>query len=187
MTGKTRYGKMIARTAMVGGAVLTAFAGVLYADPNHKGAEAGKKGGAHEDAGVRLEVPKMDSERGMRLFASKGCVACHNVNGVGGHDATPLDAHTMKKVMNPFDFTAKMWRMAPAMIAAQEEAMEGQILFTGDEIADIVAFVHDDKQQHKFNETMIPPGIVKLMDHGHGGKPAHQKSIGHGMKGMKPK
>ena len=138
-------------------------------------------------ANVRLVMPKMDSEKGMRLFASKGCVACHSVNGVGGHDAKALDAHTMDMVMNPFEFAAKMWRMAPAMIAAQEDAMEGQIFFTGKELADIVAFVHDDAQQNKFTEAMIPPTIRKLMNHTHGPKPGHQKSIGHDAKRDKRK
>ena len=134
---------------------------------------------AHEPANVRLAMPMMNAERGMYLFASKGCVACHAVNGIGGHDAKNLDAHTMEKVMNPFDFVAKMWRVAPAMIYAQQEVYGDQILFTGEEIADIIAFVHDDEQQHKFNATMIPSKIMKLMGHVHDPKPAHQKELGH--------
>ena len=131
----------------------------------------------------RLMMPQMDPARGRKLFASKGCVACHAVNGVGGHDATPLDAHTMDRVMNPFDFAAKMWRMAPAMIYAQEEALGEQILFTGDEIADIIAFVHHGGEQHKFSEADIPPRIRKMMHHTHGepggGPEAHGEELGH--------
>jgi len=134
---------------------------------------------AHEPANVRLAMPMMNAERGMYLFASKGCVACHAVNGIGGHDAKNLDAHTMEQVMNPFDFVAKMWRMAPAMIYAQQEVYGDQILFTGEEIADIIAFVHDDGQQHKFNATMIPKEIMKSMRHVHAPKPGHQKELGH--------
>jgi cytochrome c len=130
-----------------------------------------------------LMMPQMDPARGRKLFASKGCVACHAINGVGGHDATPLDAHTMDRVMSPFDFAAKMWRMAPAMIYAQEEALGEQILFTGDEIADIIAFVHHDEEQHKFSEADIPPKIRKWMGHAHGetggGGEMHQEELGH--------
>ncbi len=131
-----------------------------------------------------LMMPQMDPVRGRKLFASKGCVACHAINGVGGHDATPLDAHTMDRVMSPFDFTAKMWAMAPAMIYAQEEALGEQILFTGDEIADIIAFVHHDGEQHKFSEADIPPRIQKWMGHAHGepggGAELHREELGHG-------
>lgn len=138
----------------------------------------------HKPVDIRLYFPRMDSAKGMRLFAAKGCVTCHAVNGVGGHDATSLDAHKMDLMVNPFELMAKMWRMAPAMIAAQEEAMGGQILFTGDEIAHIIGFIHDDSQQHKFTASMIPPKIQKLMGHKHGAKPAHAKEIGHGKKMM---
>ncbi len=141
---------------------------------------AGK--GEHKAVNVRLYFPRMDPAKGMRLFASKGCVTCHAVNGVGGHDATSMDAHTMDTMMNPFELIAKMWRMAPSMIAAQEEAMGGQILFTGDEIAHIIAFIHDDSQQHEFKASMIPPEIQKLMNHKHRAKPAHAKEIGHDKK-----
>jgi putative membrane protein len=54
------------------------------------------------------------------------------------------------------------------MIYAQEEALGGQILFTGDEIADIIAFVHHDEEQHKFSEAGIPPRIREWMHHRHG-------------------
>ena len=153
--------------------------GSNHAKPTASKQSTEKKGKAHKPANVRLAMPMMNAERGMYLFASKGCVACHAVNGIGGHDAKNLDAHSMEQLMNPFDFVAKMWRMAPAMIYAQQEVYGDQILFTGEEIADIIAFVHDDEQQHKFNATMIPKKIVKSMRHVHGPRPAHQKELGH--------
>ena len=169
--------------AVLSGAALTLTAladeGPDHAKPPAAKQSAAKKDKTHKPANVRLAMPMMNAERGMSLFASKGCVACHAVNGVGGHDATNLDAHSMDDVMNPFDFVAKMWRMAPAMIYAQQEVYGDQILFTGEEIADIIAFVHDDEQQHKFNATMIPPKILKSMGHVNAPKPAHQKELGH--------
>lgn len=134
-------------------------------------------------SGMRLMMPAMDPVRGRKLFASKGCVACHAVNGIGGHDATPLDSHEMDRVMNPFDFAAKMWRMAPAMIYAQEEALGEQITFTGDELASIIAFVHSDEEQHHFSEADITPEVRKMMNHSHGapggGAKEHAPEIGH--------
>jgi cytochrome c len=112
-----------------------------------------------------LRMPQMDPARGRKLFASKGCVVCHAVNGVGGTDAAPLDASTMPGMMNPFEFAAKMWRGAEAMIYLQREELGEQIEFNGDELADIVAFVHHPEEQKKFSESDIPPEIEGLMHH----------------------
>jgi len=165
-----------------GGAIPAALAhgDEVHARPEAKKKPAPAKSRSHKGVKIYLAFPMMSAERGMRLFAEKGCVACHAINGVGGHDATPLDAHNMDPVTHPFEFMAKMWRMAPYMIKAQEEALGEQIMFTGEEIADIIAFVHDDDQQHGFTEALITPRIRKMMNHSHGGGIDHQKEIGHG-------
>ncbi len=56
-----------------------------------------------------IVLPRMDAASGRQLFAAKGCVVCHAVNGTGGKDAPPLDAANMQPMMNPFDFAAGMW------------------------------------------------------------------------------
>ncbi|MFC2968095.1 c-type cytochrome [Acidimangrovimonas pyrenivorans] len=111
-----------------------------------------------------LVMPRMDPVAGRHLFASKGCVVCHSINGVGGTDAPNLDASTMKMPMDPFDFAAKMWHGAPAMIAMQNNELGAQIQFTGQELADIIAFVHDPMEQKKFSEADIPESIKKHME-----------------------
>ena len=136
----------------------------------------------HVGTEIRLIMPNMDSEFGRELFASKGCVACHSVNGVGGEDATTLDAHDMEPFMNPFDLAARMWRMAPFMIAAQEEAFGEQIQFTVDELSAIIAFLHDDAEQHKFTSDSLSAETMEMMEHGHGDEPgeeAHAEELGH--------
>jgi len=110
-------------------------------------------------------LPFMSPAKGRKLFASKGCVLCHSINGVGGKDASALDASTMGTVMNPFEFAAKMWRGAATMIAVQEEELGEQIEFSGEELANIIAFVHSAEEQKKFSEADIPPRIIKLMEH----------------------
>lgn len=112
-----------------------------------------------------MMMPSMDAANGRKLFAAKGCVVCHAVNGIGGEDAAALDASTMLGMTNPFDFVANMWRGAPAMIDMQREELGEQIEFTGQELADIIAFLHHEEEQRKFSDTDIPPKIKALMTH----------------------
>ena len=114
-----------------------------------------------------LTMPSMNAANGRKLFASKGCVVCHAINGVGGEDASTLDFSTMSApMMNPFHFAARMWLGAEAMIVLQREELGGQIDLTGDELSDIIAFVHDQEEQKKFSENDIPPEIRELIAHG---------------------
>src|SRR5262249_38271756 len=108
-------------------------------------AQQSTKGGQEMSPG--LIMPSMDPVNGRKLFASKGCVMCHSVNGIGGNDGAQLDASTMAGMTNPFDFIANMWRGSEAMIQAQKEELGTQVQFTGQELADIVAFLHDEAEQ----------------------------------------
>lgn len=135
-----------------------------------------------EGHGTHLVIPLMSPERGKNLFVEKGCVACHAINGVGGHDAPPMDAHRAMGLVNPFDFAAKMWNHAPGMIAAQEDAFGEQIYFTGEELADMIAFLHNDEAQHEFSEADLTDKAKKMMHHEHGGASApdaHAEETGH--------
>ncbi|OYW60568.1 MAG: hypothetical protein B7Z10_07765 [Rhodobacterales bacterium 32-66-7] len=110
-----------------------------------------------------IVLPRMDAAAGRQLFAAKGCVLCHSVNGVGGQDAPPMDAEYMDAMMNPFDFAAGMWRGSEAMVALQRDELGDQIELTGQELADITAFVHDAEEQKRFTEADIPAPIAALM------------------------
>lgn len=169
--------EMTRNAIIVGAATVVSVPALALADVGHD-----DKPGEHSPVEITLEVPDMNAENGRALFVEKGCFACHAVNGVGGEDASPLDAHQMDPVMNPFDFSAKMWQMAPYMIEAQEEAFGEQILFTGTELADIIAFLHNDAEQHLFTEASLSDEARKMLDHGHEGVPgeeAHEEELGH--------
>ena len=122
-----------------------------------------------------LMIPSMDPARGRRLFASKGCVVRHAVNGVGGTDAPALDATTITGMTNPFDFVANMWRGAEPMIQLQQQELGGQIEFTGQELADIIAFLHHEEEQKKFSEADIPPNVKAAMEKMDAGEPGTDK------------
>ncbi|HQU69902.1 MAG TPA: cytochrome c [Albidovulum sp.] len=110
-----------------------------------------------------IVLPRMDAAAGRQLFAAKGCVVCHSVNGTGGKDAPPLDAANMQPMMNPFDFAAGMWRGSEAMVALQRDELGAPIGLTGQELADITAFVHDAGEQARFSPADIPAEVKALM------------------------
>ena len=123
---------------------------------------------ANKDAttmGAGLTMPEMNAEEGRRLYAEKGCVVCHAVNDVGGVDGPMLDAEFMDTPMNPFDFAARMWRGAEAMVELQRDELGEVIDLNGEELAAIIAFVHDADEQKKFSEADIPEEIVAMMGH----------------------
>ncbi len=125
-----------------------------------------------------LMMPIMNPARGRILYASKGCVACHAINGIGGQDAPPLDAATMPRIMNPFSFAANMWRGAETMIILQQEIFGEQIQLSGQELFDIIGFVHNAEEQKKFSQSDIPHNVLELLDHTHEGHEPHEHPPG---------
>jgi cytochrome c551/c552 len=97
-----------------------------------------------------------DAARGRALFASKGRVVCHAINEVGGTGGPPLDAEAAPGEVDALDFVARMWRGSEAMIFMQQQELGVQFDFTGQELADIIAFVHDPKERRKFSEEDFP-------------------------------
>ncbi len=108
-------------------------------------------------------LPFTSSERGRDLFINKGCVICHSLNGAGGEIGPPLDADPLQAQIDPFDFAARMWRGAAAMIAFQNLELGYQIELTGEEMADIARFLNDFEAQQTFNEDEIPADIRLMM------------------------
>lgn len=154
---------------------LAALAGTAWADAGHPvkpdqhmsqmQEHMGNKGGMIGEG--MLAMPQMDPARGRKVFAEKGCVVCHSINRIGGEDAPALDATTMRPMMNPFEFAAKMWDGAEAMVYMQREELGEPIQLTGQDLADIIAFVHSHEEQAKFTEDDIPERIRELIEHGH--------------------
>jgi mono/diheme cytochrome c family protein len=111
-------------------------------------------------------LPMMNPANGRRLFAEKGCVVCHKVNGVGGDVAPPLDAERWDLPMTPFEIAARIWDGAEAMIALQQDTLGEQIELNGQELADIIAFLHDPAEQATFSLDDAPEPIRALVPAG---------------------
>lgn len=110
-----------------------------------------------------LAMPPMDSHHGRELFVEKGCVVCHSVNGVGGEVGPSLNAADMPQPMNAFEFAARMWRGAPAMTQMQEQLFGAAIDISGQELADIIAFAHDESEQEELTADQVPERFKGLI------------------------
>jgi mono/diheme cytochrome c family protein len=160
MKALARAGTMSAVLA-VGVVVLSTTAGPRIADAQMN---MSKGPSMLAPKGPSLLMPRFDSARGRKLFATQGCVICHSVNGVGGALGPSLDASTSVPYANPFDFAARMWRGADAMITLQEEELGYQIDLDGESLAHITAFAHDRDEQRKFSDSDIPAIVKRLME-----------------------
>jgi cytochrome c len=170
--------KWIAITAVVAGVVIAApLSSDIAQASQHMKSRSGTPSAEPDHMTEGLMMPKMDPAKGRQLFATKGCVVCHAVNGIGGQDAPPLDASTMPLPMDPFEFAARMWRGAEAMIVLQRDELGEQIELNGRELADIIAFAHNEKEQKKFAERDIPQKVRRLIDHSEKeGRAGHHKN-----------
>jgi hypothetical protein len=110
-----------------------------------------------------LGMPPMDSRAGRELFVGKGCVVCHSVNGIGGTVGPSLNAEDMPQPMNAFEFAARMWRGAPAMVQMQQAVFGETIDLSGQELANIIAFAHDGGEQDELSGEQIPERYQDLV------------------------
>lgn len=158
--GKPRPRPIITAVAGVGAALTAALTWSMAASQEH-GAGNGRTIIPPPASG--LTIPVLNPARGRRLFAAKGCVVCHSVNGIGGTSGPRLDYTTARPYAGPFEFSARMWRGAQAMIALQQKDLGYRIDLTGSELGDITAFAHSAPEQLKFKDADIPERMKRLM------------------------
>lgn len=80
-----------------------------------------------------------DPERGKQVFAQKGCVKCHSINGEGGKIGPEL-ARTMHP-HPPIELAGAMWNHSPVMSAMMEGLQIPRPAFEGNEMADLLAYL----------------------------------------------
>jgi mono/diheme cytochrome c family protein len=84
-----------------------------------------------------------DPSLGRHLFVTEHCSDCHSYEGKGGSDAPPLDymrGHLSAK--DVADMTGQIWNHFPAMERALKEEKIAFPTFSGDEMADLIAYLH---------------------------------------------
>jgi cytochrome c2 len=80
-----------------------------------------------------------DAAAGRRLFTDKRCIACHQVEGVGGVIGPNLDF--LRPFRSPIYVATAMWNHGPQMMEAMAARKIQRPTFTGGELRDLIAFV----------------------------------------------
>lgn len=132
------------------------------------------EGGESESSGAVLEADAIGNpEEGRELFVSQGCAMCHTYEGRGGTDAPDLEF--MKGELTATDIanmSGVIWDHVPTMKAAFAEEGIPFPEFTGNQMADLVAYLHGGGPPPD-----VEPGATDEDEHS-GGEPGDEHSTG---------
>jgi mono/diheme cytochrome c family protein len=105
---------------------------------------------AKDVSGETAQVIPGTPERGQNLFGEKRCIVCHRVGGKGGTVGPDLGRRGHHVSLS--QFTALMWNHGPAMWAKMKERGIQVPRLTGQEMADVVAYLY---VSHYFDQPAI--------------------------------
>jgi mono/diheme cytochrome c family protein len=88
---------------------------------------------------------------GSQLFAEKGCLRCHSINGVGGVGGPDLGEGILKRSF--LDIAGVMWNHSPGMAHVIEERHAVRPVFKPPEMASLLSFLY-------YIGSLGPPGDV---------------------------
>jgi mono/diheme cytochrome c family protein len=120
--------------------------------------------GAARDADTTTaQVVPGTPERGQKLFADKKCATCHAVAGRGGKIGPALGGRAHHVSLT--EFAALMWNHGPAMWTRMKERGIAVPQVTGQEMADIVAYLYT---AHYFDAVTGQPARGQQLVQGKG-------------------
>ena len=151
------------RKTLVASAALAAMLGAAHAGSPVQVPDGGMENGFQLTP--TLVFPPFDAALGHRLFAEKGCVICHKMNGIGGDDGPPLGYGQFDTPIDAMHVAADLWEKADVMIPMQEAELGEKIELEPEELAAIIAFLADQEEQAKFAEHDIPERILDIIEH----------------------
>lgn len=80
--------------------------------------------------------------RGRELFATKRCSTCHAIAGTGGTVGPDLAAGRREMARSASEIAALMWDHSQGMTVAFERQGIERVTFSGQEMADVIAYLH---------------------------------------------
>ncbi len=97
-----------------------------------------------------------DPKAGEALYATKGCVQCHEVGGRGGRVGPGLDF--LKRANSPVLVAAAMWNHGPEMAEAMKEKGIPRPTFQGKEMLDLIAYIVRAAKDGSGETAQVVPG-----------------------------
>ncbi|MBI1894227.1 MAG: c-type cytochrome [Candidatus Rokubacteria bacterium] len=97
-----------------------------------------------------------DPKAGEALYATKGCVQCHEVGGKGGRVGPGLDF--LKRANSPVLVAAAMWNHGPEMAEAMKEKGIPRPTFQGKEMLDLIAYIVRAAKDGSGETAQVVPG-----------------------------
>ena len=97
-----------------------------------------------------------DLEAGRRIFATKGCVVCHQVNGSGGVIGPNLENLTQQG--SPIYIAAAMLSHGPSMTEAMKAKGIQRPTFSGSELKDLIAYIKSGNAGQGREQIYFLPG-----------------------------
>ena len=102
--------------------------------------------------------PVGDAPAGKKIFADKQCVACHQIERVGGVFGPSLDSVVQ---FGPIFFAATMWNHGPSMAEAMQARGIKRPVFTGSELRDLIGYVKSVSLGRGDQPMQVLPGRVE--------------------------
>lgn len=115
--------------------------------PKFSGREMGDllaylQAGSQGAGGERVYFEPGSPRRGQGLFRTKRCIACHAIAGQGGRVGPDLGNRRRDLVGSVSSIAGLMWNHSPVMAAEAVRSGIPPVVFSGQEMADIIAYLY---------------------------------------------
>ena len=100
--------------------------------------------------------PSGDAATGKRLLEEKRCLACHQVDGVGGVTGPSLSF--LHQFGTPIQIATALWNHGPAMSDAMRERGISRPTFTSSELVDLIAYLRGASPALPEESMYVLPG-----------------------------
>lgn len=92
-----------------------------------------------EDAGFSTNGNPREGER---VFADKGCGACHAIHAKGAKGGVDLGKMAKSYYTSPTEIASTMWNKGPAVLVRMAQVQAGSTRFTSKEMIDLLAYLY---------------------------------------------